>query len=684
MRHIHVRRTAALSLAMAGTLAGVGLGVPAYAATSGTITGNVFVDSNRNGAFDAGEGVISQTVTLFGPGSLEIGTTETDPQGQYTFSDLTADGDYTVKVTPNSGFTAPADATVTMDISAAVADPLVATQNMQLTFGAVTAASVSGTVFLDGNFDGSWADSEMTLGGRVVDLLDADGNVVARADTNAEGMYTFTNVAPGTYTMAVTRPNTLPATVSVTVAATDVTRDIPMYGGAVAGVVFEDLNEDGILDDGEPGIAGVPVRVTLPGGPVTVASGPDGTYSVGVAEAGEYSVSATAPTGQRITSTNPATVTVPAGEIANVHMGVAGTAVVDESTFNITTFYDVDGDGTLDTGEAPIGPVAFVVTDSDGAEVGRDSTKDDGTFTTPGLPAGTYTVTFTAPDGTVATSATTVTVVLPGTGTAPTATFGFTELATYDGLVFIDTNNNKQHDAGEKLIAGATVVLTGAGGTYTATTDANGAYSIADIKPGDYTVTVTLPDQYKNDVDSLVYTTTDQIRGGDRITVDYFIGGKTVAQAATGALTGRIYIDANKNKVFDTGETPLAGTKIVLKHADGTEYSAVADAEGKYSFERLPVGKYTVTVTIPDAYKDKVANPTYTASVDITADTELVSDFFISGAVTPTTPKTSTANKTTGGTLANTGTDAAIQAGFAGGLIALGGALLSLRRRFTA
>lgn len=76
-------------------------------------------------------------------------------------------------------------------------------------------------VFNDLDGDGTRDPSEGGIGGVTVELLGADGNVVAPTTTGADGSYNFTGVAPGNYTVRETDPNgftsTTPNTVPVTV-----------------------------------------------------------------------------------------------------------------------------------------------------------------------------------------------------------------------------------------------------------------------------------------------------------------------------------------------------------------------------------------------------------------------------------------------------------------------------------
>jgi hypothetical protein len=70
---------------------------------------------------------------------------------------------------------------------------------------AVQPASLSGTVFLDQN------GTETVLAGVTITLYDANGNVVATTTTDANGNYSFTGLAPGSYQVFQTVPDSLTA-----------------------------------------------------------------------------------------------------------------------------------------------------------------------------------------------------------------------------------------------------------------------------------------------------------------------------------------------------------------------------------------------------------------------------------------------------------------------------------------
>lgn len=72
-----------------------------------------------------------------------------------------------------------------------------------------TAGTIGGTSFLDADADGVQTAGEWGMSGVAVNLLDGAGEKVATAETFShacEGLYLFSGVAPGNYTVEVVCP----------------------------------------------------------------------------------------------------------------------------------------------------------------------------------------------------------------------------------------------------------------------------------------------------------------------------------------------------------------------------------------------------------------------------------------------------------------------------------------------
>ena len=99
-------------------------------------------------------------------------------------------------------------------------------------FGLVAPASIGDRVWDDKNANGS-DEGEPGIGGVTVILTDADGTEVARTTTDANGIYRFVGLIPGTYTVSIEVPDgytaaTTSATVTVTEAQEYLDADFPL------------------------------------------------------------------------------------------------------------------------------------------------------------------------------------------------------------------------------------------------------------------------------------------------------------------------------------------------------------------------------------------------------------------------------------------------------------------------
>lgn len=189
-------------------------GVNPYIANSSSISGFVYVDANNDGVKQVGESVLSGvTVKLYDASSHLVATTTTDPNGRYAFPNL-LDGSYSVVETQPSGYMDGAKTlgdgggTITSTGFAGIGvSSLSPGSKSNYNFGELKNASLSGSVYYDKDNDGLHDNGETGLANVTLKLVNASGQVVATTTTNSSGNYTFSNVAPGTYTILETQPS---------------------------------------------------------------------------------------------------------------------------------------------------------------------------------------------------------------------------------------------------------------------------------------------------------------------------------------------------------------------------------------------------------------------------------------------------------------------------------------------
>ena len=659
---------------------------------TGSLGDTVWYDVNNNGVQEGTElGLAGVTVTISadvdGDGVDEYtDTAVTDAGGNYHFDHLPA-ADYTISVATG---TLPAGATPTYDLDSATSSPDSTTlytlgvgeNTDRVDFGYTGSGAIGDTVWNDSNGDGILDPDENGFAGVTVTLtgdLDHDGQAddTITTTTDENGHYSFENLFLGDYTVAVdpatlpagnsqthdlddphtTTPNT-PNSASVTLdAANPVNNDVDFgYNskGTIGDTIWYDADNDGILDPGELGLAGVTVTLTGDvdgdGNPDTVVAttDSDGHYLFDQLQAGDYTITVSnLPAGMSQTADpdgvndNTTTLTLAGGETnLDQDFGYTGTGSIGD-----TIWSDADGDGTQNNGETGLAGVTVTLT----ADLNNDGVVDTVTTTTDAngnyhfdnLPADNYTITVdpstlppgmqpTAdPDGTNDNSAT---VTLAAGETNNDQDFGYQQTGTIGDTIWYDADGDGIQDPDELGLNGVTVTLTDANGNTvaTTTTGSDGKYLFDNLNGGDYTITLTgLP---------AGMTQTADPDGGNDNASQVTIGGTSplvnldqdFGYTGTGSIGDTIWNDADGNGTQDNGESGLAGVTVTLTgdfNGDGIPdiVTTTTDSNGQYHFGHLPEGQYTITVdpntlppgmqptADPDGGNDNTANVTLAA-----------------------------------------------------------------------
>ena len=454
--------------------------------STGTISGLVFNDSNRNGILDGSEGgIIDITVTL-----SDGSTTTTNAIGYYEFSNVpTSDTPYNVTInTPTNGQETtenPVSVPITSDSPSSTASFGLANLPADGT------GTIAGRFCFDLNGDGYCSQVERGLTVRIILILldgrSPDGGGQLEVTTDAEGNYVFENVPIGSYRLlAQPVDNTVATTpLEIPVSVGDQQSTSVQFGVApsasVSGVVFADTDGNGSQSDAETGLAGIEVKLMSGGAQVaTTTTNINGQYQFdNIESSNSYNAVITVP--DSLVATTATDQSIAPGSSANFGLRNTG-------TLSGVVYRDQNGNGTLDDTEVGLNGATIEL--SNGMSTVSNG---DGVYEFTGLVAGDYTVTETDPPGFVSTS-NMMTVTIAENGSA-SANFADRRANRVGGKVFNDLDGNGTQDSGEAGFGGATVELRNVDGTVVATTTslASGTYEFLNVANGDYTVVVSAP-----------------------------------------------------------------------------------------------------------------------------------------------------------------------------------------------
>ena len=276
---------------------------------AGEISGRKFNDVNLDGVRQNDEPALPGVVITLqgdadGDGAADMLSATTDDDGVFTFGDL-AEGTYVLTEQPPPH---------------AVGDParievtLAAEQSLEVDVANQLAGAVAGFKFHDANDDGAFdAAMDAPLAG-VVFTLNNDQGFEQSIETDADGVFLFSDVSPGQYTLTETPPEGLagtalsvaieirsgellvsspdqaPASLAGQFTTVDPSLLIPnQFVGGLRLLKFHDEDGDAVLDDNEAPLADIAFVLEAADGTRREAqSGVDGVVEFRDVPPGEY------------------------------------------------------------------------------------------------------------------------------------------------------------------------------------------------------------------------------------------------------------------------------------------------------------------------------------------------------------------------------------------------------------
>ena len=505
-----------------------------------------------------GNGLSDVTVSLQGMGADD--TEMTDAGGQFTFSNLRA-GEYQLAI---SGFDAREYGFSTT--SATVRLEHGRTANVPFEGIMLRTASIMGQVSVEGE---GLEDVTVSLSGEGENQT---------AMTDESGQYTFSDLPAGNFQVGISGYDTDDYSFETT------SKNIHVPLGETATVPFEGilLRTSGIAGRVSVGGAGLDaVTVTLSGAEErTETTDATGQYAISGLAAGDYTVTISGYDALEYSFEDSRDVTLAMDQTRIVNF--AGTSL---RTAAVAVMVTADGDGVAGV-TATLYKITNLVTQQ-GSIVGARATGADGGHTFSNLLAGAYLVQISGADAEIDFAGGTSMVVNAMTDMTAEANFPgmINRTASISGTVMVD-------GAGK---SGVMVMLSGDEGDMTRETDADGAYNFPGLRRGDYTISITNPNEAMY---SFNRTSQEVDLGLGQAPGDISFAGSLIKQSS---INGQVSV----------GGSGLEDVTVTLSGAaDDTETTGES---GLYSFTGLATGSYTVTISAYDAEEYSFAS----ASEDI-------------------------------------------------------------------
>lgn len=660
--------------------------IPIGAYIPGAIGDYVFLDLNENGIQDEGDEPLSDVMlSLINSDGVVETVFITDTDGAFLFDGLVP-GEYVISILSSDLFlpTLPnvGDPSLDSDLltimDSYVSNPITicsGQNDLTIDFGFVNNyTSISGQVYEDSKADGIFNDIDTTIANVLVTLYDENNDVVQITVTNANGDYSFSNVLAGTYYIVygldesyiytssdVTGANGDGSTDSFTLSPGEVlvNKEVGAYrNGSIGDYVFLDLNEDGIQDDTDEGLADVALSLfDLDGNELAnLNSGLDGSYIFDNLTPGQYIIRAISSELYLPALPNIGDDALDSDLLsAN---GLLGTDIIticsgqNDQTIDFgfinnyaaitgSLYEDAKANGVFDEPDtSKIGVVVQLFNDNNDL-VASTTTDSEGAYAFENVLAGDYYLVFvlsnnyiystTDVTGVNGDGSTDIFSLDPGQVLANEATGAYRNTVISD-FVFLDENDNGIQDANDTGLEGIMLTLFDASGTnqQEVVSDENGNYSFDNVTPGTYIIQLQFEDIYiptlfqqgDEDLDSdlqvvaeLNVSDTINICSGEVITnLDFGLANNYVK------VGGVVFTDLMRDGQLMTDDELQSGISVQLFNELGEELATTTtDENGAYLFENILTGNYYITFEVGDQLFTLVDEGDDATDSDVTA-----------------------------------------------------------------
>ena len=598
------------------------------AVKTGSVKGKIWLDANSNGKMDASEkGLSGVSLTVSSVAFQFTRTVQADASGNYSITGLQP-GNYklTVKLPTGYIFTYPGVSAISSisssgDVAVNVQEQKTATVG---DIGAMPAASLKLTLFVDENENGQMDDGEKPLQGASVAVLQ-NGAQVGSVKSNLRGDAVFSTLRSGKATLTCTLPAgyiflpregslfngsavSASGQVNITLQGSETVLSAPVVvPGEIHGKLFEDPENTGIFTEDCDALSGFTVQAVNAKGTVVASAttGQDGGYTLTPLPSGTYTVrfllddsyvASPHTPDNHIVSQNPAygetaPVTLRAGDRlagmdgavfqAGIVDGYVRNALKENSGIKNVTVYLLNEQGT------PVSDHAYGVTD------------ERGYFLIKGILPGTYSLRYALPDNAAFDS--------PETDDREVFSDPFTmssgmeiHVPKLEG-VYTASLTGFVGQAGAPSDAVLTLTAQASGQIYESET-AEGRYRFSLLRPGTYELRAVLPEDHVfgqlsgspfGPAAQHTAAVTLSLLPQEEKTVD-------ILSSLPVELTGVLYLDANASGTREAKENGAAQRELTLWMGDEKAADLVTDEQGAFTAHHLVPGAYTLRITLED------------------------------------------------------------------------------------
>lgn len=614
------------------------------------ITGQLFDDSNLNGIHDKDEAFLGGfTVEALNQDKMVVATAITDENGQYSLSNLIPDS-YTVRIGLKSPFifSAPSNTGAQIENKVIAQTPGYGETDViqvlpgetleRIDAGMFRSAIINGALLL-GDENDSFSG---TLGGLEnvnIELLDEQGNPVSDytiAVTDANGAFSLKGALPDTYSLRYTLPEGTAfsrpfqdemvfVSDPFAVKSNDVLEQETLYAvktGTLSGKAYSDLNADGMFGEQDAPLTNASITLTAADGTIfTQQTDSEGNYRFEKLRPGNYEVKAQLPEGYYVSFTEKGLTPAVLSNLSENTLALAMGEKVEKdiaaspaAAVFVTAYYDNDLSRTFGDTDSPYQFSAITLTHENTGETFELVSDEKGASTLPEAFYGTYRFSITLPEDHIvyAPESTQAGDVWQGTFHVleqnTVFNLGLAQYGSFSGTVW-------NLGGGNDNVSGVALSLLDASSNQqiaATSTNAQGDYRFNNLLPGQYILKAKLNPgfRYARSLDtamrpSIITSDSGNVshESGQSESFTLLMGEHKVQQdigmGATGKLGDIAWLDLDQDGMQDTNEPGVPGLTIRLYQYGQLAAETTTDAYGRYLFQELYPGEYTLEVEMP-------------------------------------------------------------------------------------